>query len=37
MADPFTGLSTRILAAWLIFAIFALITADTLSKIISLC
>lgn len=35
MADPFTGLSTRILAAWLIFAIFALITADTLSKIIS--
>jgi regulator of protease activity HflC (stomatin/prohibitin superfamily) len=35
MADPFTDLSTSRVASWLLCGIFALITADTLSKIVS--
>lgn len=35
MADPFTALSTGSIAAWLLLGIFALIAADTLSKVIS--
>jgi len=35
MADPFTELATLRIAAWMLVGIFALITADTLSKIVS--
>ena len=35
MADPFTDLSIRQISAWILVGIFALITADTLSKIVS--
>ncbi len=35
MADPFTELPTQRIAAWILVGIFALITADTFSKIVS--
>jgi regulator of protease activity HflC (stomatin/prohibitin superfamily) len=35
MADPFTLHSTHRIAAWILIGIFALITADTLTKIIT--
>lgn len=35
IADPFTSLSTLSIAAWLLLAIFAIIAADTASKIIT--
>ena len=35
MADPFTDASTHLIAAWLLLGVFAIISADTLSKIVS--
>ncbi|MFC7336546.1 SPFH domain-containing protein [Haloferula chungangensis] len=35
MADPFTTLSTHRIAAWVMLGLFVLVTADTLSKVVS--